>query len=127
SRTDKQAILRSAWKQMSPVEIKFFIRIMTRGSLRIGFGTQQMVSALAQAFDKEVEGLRYAHMITGSMGKTAVLCKNDRLDEATFRLFHPLPFMLASPIESRAVDDLEQYVAEEKFDGIRAQAHISGN
>src|SRR5699024_8710126 len=37
SRTDKQAILRSAWKQMNPLEIKFFIRIMTRGSLRIGF------------------------------------------------------------------------------------------
>src|SRR5699024_296392 len=44
-----------------------------------------------------------------------------------FRLFHPLSFMLASPIESRAVDNLEQYVAEEKFDGMRAQAHISGN
>src|SRR5699024_9081408 len=127
SRTDKQAILRSAWKQMNPLEIKFFIRVISRGSLRIGFSTQQMVSALAKAFDKEYEAVRYVHMITGSMGKTAVLCKNDRLDEATFRLFHPLSFMLASPIESHAVNNLEQYVAEEKFDGMRAQAHISGN
>src|SRR5699024_8592508 len=127
SRADKQAILRAAWKKMGPVEIKFFIRIMTRGSLRIGFESNSVVAALAQAFDKEVESVRYAHMITGSMGKTAVLCKKDRLDKATFRLFHPLSFMLASTIESRAVDDLEQYVAEEKFDGMRAQAHISGN
>jgi DNA ligase-1 len=126
SRADKQQILRNAWKQMTPVEIKFFIRIMTRGSLRIGFETKSVVSALAKAFSKNVEEVRYAHMITGSVGKTAVLCKNNNLDKATFKLFHPLSFMLASPIESRAVENLDGYVAEEKFDGMRAQAHISG-
>ena len=126
SRAEKQQILRNAWKQMTPVEIKFFIRIMTRGSLRIGFETKSVVSALAKAFDHSVETARYAHMITGSVGKTAVLCKNDTLNEATFKLFHPLSFMLASPIESRAVKSLDGYIAEEKFDGMRAQAHISG-
>lgn len=126
SRNDKQEILHAAWTQMHPVEIKYFIRIMTRGSLRIGFESKSVVAALAQAFGKKVEAVRYAHMITGSMGRTAVLCKNNRLDEATFRLFHPLSFMLASPIESRAVENLEQYVAEEKFDGMRAQVHLSG-
>jgi DNA ligase-1 len=34
--------------------------------------------------------------------------------------------MLASPIESRSVDSLQEYVAEEKFDGMRAQAHTCG-
>ena len=126
SRADKQQILRNTWKQMTPVEIKFFIRIMTRGSLRIGFETKSVVSALAKAFSKNIEEVRYAHMITGSVGKTAVLCKNNNLDKATFKLFHPLSFMLASPIESRAVENLDGYVAEEKFDGMRAQAHISG-
>ncbi|MDZ7683125.1 MAG: ATP-dependent DNA ligase [Fodinibius sp.] len=126
SRADKQEILRRAWKNMIPVEIKYFIRIMTQGSLRIGFETRSVVSALAQAFDKEVDDVRYAHMITGSVGRTAVLCKNDNLDEASFNLFHPLSFMLASPIENRAVDSLNDYIAEEKFDGMRAQAHISG-
>ncbi len=126
SRADKQQILWNTWKQMTPVEIKFFIRIMTRGSLRIGFETKSVVSALAKAFSKNIEEVRYAHMITGSVGKTAVLCKNNNLDKATFKLFHPLSFMLASPIESRAVENLDGYVAEEKFDGMRAQAHISG-
>ena len=126
SRADKQAILRRAWKKMTPVEIKYFIRIMTQGSLRIGFEIRSVVSALAKAFDKDVEDVRYAHMITGSVGRTAVLCKNDDLDEANFNLFHPLSFMLASPIENRAVDSLDDYIAEEKFDGMRAQAHISG-
>lgn len=127
SRKDKQDILHAAWKKMTPVEIKYFIRIMTRGSLRIGFESKSVVAALAQAFEKDIETVRYAHMITGSIGHTAVLCKNNRLDEASFNLFHPLSFMLASPIESRSVENLSQYVAEEKFDGMRAQVHLSGN
>lgn len=125
-RAEKQKILREAWTQMTPVEIKYFIRIMTQGSLRIGFETRSVVSAITQAFGKKLDDVRYAHMITGSVGRTAVLCKNDNLDEASFELFHPLSFMLASPIENRAVDDLDGYIAEEKFDGMRAQTHISG-
>ena len=126
SRAAKQDILENSWRQMTPVEIKFFIRIMTRGSLRIGFESRSVVSSIAKAFNKNVKDVRYAHMISGSIGRTAVLCKNDALNEATFKLFHPLSFMLASPIESRAVSDLGQYIAEEKFDGMRGQVHISG-
>ena len=125
SRVNKQEILAEAYAGMTPVEIKYFIRIMTQGSLRIGFETKSVVSSLAKAFGKKVENVRYAHMITGSIGRTAVLCKNDNLDQASFELFHPLSFMLASPIESRAVDNLDQYIAEEKFDGMRCQTHIS--
>lgn len=126
SRTDKQEILREAWKQMTPIEIKFFIRIMTRGSLRIGFESRSVVAAIAQAFNKKVKDVRYAHMITGSIGRTAVLGKNDRLNKATFKLFHPLSFMLASPIKNCVVENLNDYIAEEKFDGMRCQIHISG-
>lgn len=126
ARAEKQKILQMAWKKMTPIEIKYFIRIMTQGSLRIGFETKSVVSAIAEAFGKNIAEVRYVHMITGSAGKTAVLSKNNALEQATFKLFHPLSFMLASPIESRAVDNLNQYLAEEKFDGMRAQAHISG-
>ncbi|MDX1587110.1 MAG: hypothetical protein R3222_10205, partial [Balneolaceae bacterium] len=97
SRADKQEILQKAYTEMTPLEIKYFIRIMSQGSLRIGFETRSLVSSLAKAFGKEVEDVRYAHMITGSIGRTAVLCRNEDLDEATFKLFHPLSFMLASP------------------------------
>lgn len=127
SRADKQELLLNAWSKMKPVEIKYFIRMMGQGSLRIGFETRSVISAVAKAFNQETETVRYAHMITGSIGLTAVMAKNNRLDEATFKLFHPLAFMLASPIESRAVDNLNEYLAEEKFDGMRCQAHIAGN
>src|SRR6056297_1805801 len=125
-REDKKECLHEAWSQMTTVEIKYFIRILGQGSLRIGFETRSVVASIADAFDADREEVRYAHMITGSLGKTVFLAKNQRLHEAAFRLFHPLSFMLASPVESRAVDDLTQYVAEEKFDGMRAQVHVDG-
>ena len=127
SRADKQEVLLGAWQQMTPVEIKYFIRMLGQGSLRIGFETRSLVSAIAKAFGHESETVRYAHMITGSTGKTAVLAKHNRLDEATFKLFHPLSFMLASPIESRALDSLDGYICEEKFDGMRCQLHANGD
>ncbi len=127
SREEKQQILWQAWGKMTPVEIKYFIRILGQGSLRIGFETRSVVAAIAEAFGRDREEVRYTHMITGSLGKTAVLARHNRLDEARFKLFHPLSFMLASPIESRAVENLEEYIAEEKFDGMRAQVHADGN
>ena len=38
-------------------------------------------------------------MLTGDVGRTAVLARDDRLDDAALALFHPLKFMLASPAE----------------------------
>tara|TARA_R100001143_G_scaffold63500_2_gene70989 strand:+ start:516 stop:2249 length:1734 start_codon:yes stop_codon:yes gene_type:complete len=127
SRVDKEQILWETWGIMTPIEIKFFIRMLSRGSLRIGFETKSVTSSIAKAFDREPEAVRYAQMITGSLGKTALLARENRLNEATFRLFHPLAFMLASPIESRKVENLHEYIAEEKFDGMRAQVHINKN
>ena len=124
SRVDKENILWETWSRMTPVEIKYFIRMLSQGSLRIGFETRSVVAAIAKAFKKKPEDVRYAHMITGSIGKTAMLAKHNQLGEAQFKLFHPLSFMLASPIESRSVENIEEYVAEEKFDGMRAQVHV---
>ncbi|MDZ7719693.1 MAG: ATP-dependent DNA ligase [Balneolaceae bacterium] len=127
SRADKEKILWETWQRMTPVEIKYFIRMLSQGSLRIGFETRSVVSSIAKAFQQDREDVRYAHMITGSIGKTAILAKHNQLEKAQFKLFHPLSFMLASPIESRAVDNIEEYIAEEKFDGMRAQVHLDGD
>jgi len=124
ARVDKQDILQSAWKKMTPVEIKYFIRILSQGSLRIGFETRSITTAIAEAFNHPVDEVRYTHMITGSIGKTAVLGKNDNLDKADFELFHPVSFMLASPIQSRTIEQIDSYIAEEKFDGMRSQVHV---
>lgn len=124
SRSEKQQLLWKTWEKMSAIEITYFIRILGRGSLRIGFDTRSIVSSIAEAFQKNREEIRYVHMITGSIGKTAILARHHKLQEATFKLFHPLSFMLASPVQNRSVQELSQYIAEEKFDGMRAQVHI---
>jgi DNA ligase-1 len=51
-----------------------------------------------------------------------------KLAEAKMRLFHPLGFMLASPAESaeEALGYFENATVEDKYDGIRAQAHCAG-
>ena len=44
------------------------------------------------------------------------------------RMFHPLGFMLASPIESaeEGLSYFAEAAVEDKYDGIRAQAHVAG-
>ncbi|MCH8566652.1 MAG: ATP-dependent DNA ligase [Balneolales bacterium] len=125
TRDGKHQLLQQIWSEMTSLEIKYFIRIMGQGSLRIGFESKSIINALATAFAKEPEEVRYAHMITGSLASTAKLCKEDRLEEARFQLFQPIAFMLASPIESRSIEDISAYIAEEKFDGMRCQLHAN--
>lgn len=127
SRAAKQTVLLENWTKMTPLEVKFFIRMLGQGSLKIGLESTSVVEAIAHAFNKNSELVRFAYLITGSIGETAVLAKSDRLEDAQFKLFHPLSFMLADSIESKTLQHVEEFIAEEKFNGIRCQVHISGN
>lgn len=126
-RDAKQALLVQAWTQMTSIEIKYFIRVLGQGSLRIGFEARSIINSISKAFSSDTEAVRYAHMITGSLGEAAILSFEKRLHTATFNLFQPVAFMLASPIESRSIDQITDYVAEEKFDGMRCQIHAMGD
>ena len=68
-------------------------------------------------------------MLLGDIGETLRLAADGRLAEAKMRLFHPLGFMLASPAESAedALSYFQNAWVEDKYDGIRAQAHCSGD
>src|SRR5438309_2082784 len=67
-------------------------------------------------------------MLLGDIGQTVQLAAAGKLSEARMRLFHPLGFMLASPAESpeEALSYFSSAQVEDKYDGIRAQAHCSG-
>ncbi|HEY6372976.1 MAG TPA: ATP-dependent DNA ligase, partial [Candidatus Sulfotelmatobacter sp.] len=60
-------------------------------------------------------------------GETLRLASEGRLAAAEMRLFHPLGFMLASPIESpeQGLSYFAEVAVEDKYDGIRAQAHVA--
>jgi DNA ligase-1 len=68
-------------------------------------------------------------MLLGDIGETLKFALDRKLGEAKMRLFHPLGFMLASPAASAeaALGYFENALVEDKYDGIRAQAHCSGD
>jgi len=119
----KPKLLEAAWRRMTPVEAKYFTKIIT-GGMRIGLSESLVEDAVAKAFGRELEAVRHSNMLSGDIGETAVLAKADRLQETPFRLFHPLGFMLASPVEEPP-EDVGEYLVEDKFDGIRAQLHVA--
>jgi DNA ligase 1 len=100
------------------------------GELRMGLKEGLIEEAIALAFDAPGQLIREAHMLTGDLGKTAVLAREDRLQEASLTWFIPIKVMLASP-EETAEDIVERLGPEpiwleDKFDGIRAQLHRKG-
>ena len=119
----KPKMLEDAWRRMDPVEAKYFTKIIT-GGMRIGLTETLVEEAVAKAFGRPVADVRMSNMLSGDIGETALLAKEDRLGETPFRLFHPLGFMLASPTEEPP-EDVAGFLIEDKFDGIRAQLHVA--
>src|SRR5258708_29235596 len=68
-------------------------------------------------------------MLLGDIGETLRLAVEGRLSEANMRFLLSLGFMLASPAESAedALSYFQHAWVEDKYDGIRAQAHCSGD
>jgi DNA ligase-1 len=66
-------------------------------------------------------------MLLGDIGATVRLASEGKLAEAKMRMFHPIGFMLASPIESaeEGFSYFAEAAVEDKYDGIRAQAHVA--
>jgi DNA ligase-1 len=98
------------------------------GDLRIGLREGAVEDALARLYGASVAAVQWANMLTGDIGETALLARHERLADAKMRLFHPLKFMLATPasdLSDVARQMPERFVVEDKFDGIRAQAHVA--
>jgi DNA ligase-1 len=110
------------------LEAKYLVKITT-GELRIGLKESQVEEAIARAYGRNIAEVRRANMLLGDIGETLVLGANDKLGTARMRLFHPIGFMLATPAESaeEAFDEFEHAIVEDKYDGVRAQAHISAD
>jgi DNA ligase 1 len=95
--------------------------------LRIGLKESLVEEAIAKAFGGTVSEVQRANMLLGDIGETLKLAADGKLADAKMRLFHPLGFMLASPAESaeQALSYFQNALVEDKYDGIRAQAHCS--
>jgi DNA ligase-1 len=122
----KGALVRELLSRALPLEAKYIVKIMT-GDLRIGLKESLVEEAIAKAYGSTLPEVQRTNMLLGDIGETLDFALRGKLAEAKMRLFHPLGFMLASPAASaeEALGYFENAVVEDKFDGIRAQAHVA--
>jgi ATP-dependent DNA ligase len=122
----KSTLVRDLLARATPLEAKYIVKIMT-GDLRIGLKESLVEEAIARAFGSTLTEVQRANMLLGDIGETLRMAVAGKLAEAKMRMFHPLGFMLASPIESteEGLSYFAEAAVEDKYDGIRAQAHVS--
>ena len=99
------------------------------GDLRIGLREGLVEDAIARVFGQSLADVAYANMLLGDIGETAARARLADLKDVSMRLFHPIKFMLATPaadLTDVARTMPEEFLVEDKFDGIRAQAHVHG-
>ena len=122
----KQELLVEALTGATPLEAKYLVKLLT-GDLRIGLREGSVEDAIARAFAQPLATVAMANMLTGDIGEAAVRARAGKLSDVAMRLFHPLKFMLATPAAD--LNDITrtmpgEFFVEDKFDGIRAQAHV---
>ena len=126
---NKTALLTALLRRSTPLEAKYLIKLLA-GDLRIGLREGLVEDAIARAFDQPLTNVANANMLLGDIGETAVRARASELHNVDMRLFHPIKFMLATPaadLSDIARTMPEQFLVEDKFDGIRAQAHAKGD
>ncbi len=124
----KGAILRDLFGRSDPLTAKYIVKVLS-GELRIGLREGLVEAAIAKAYGRPLDEVKWAGMLTGDVGQLAILASEDRLGDASLAVFHPIKFMLASPAEDAAeiLGRLGPEVwVEDKYDGIRAQLHKQG-
>ncbi len=140
----RAALVESLLRRASPIEAKYLLKLML-GDMRIGVKQSLVEEAIAVAAEADVAAVRHAVMLEADLGAAAERAFAGTLAESRMRLFHPLGFMLASPVETpqEAVERFSgkkpkenteptegaenftevQAFLEDKYDGMRAQMH----
>jgi DNA ligase-1 len=142
----KQHITLDLLERATPLEAKYLIKIIL-GDMRTGIKVSLVEEAIAAAYSAPIGDVRRARMLNGNLLEVLELAAGNSLQEARMKLFHPLGFMLASPVETveEALERFSSEVAEEtkspsaearpdeplikeaqmedKYDGVRAQIH----
>ncbi|MBR0553282.1 cisplatin damage response ATP-dependent DNA ligase [Stakelama marina] len=126
SRSEAPAVLATMLDRCDANERYALLKLAT-GGLRVGVSARLAKTALAQAFDLDVDAVEevwhglsppYAEIFAWGEGR------GDQPTPADVPVFRP--FMLAHPLEDGTVD-LAEYAAEWKWDGIRVQlVHVAG-
>ncbi|MBI2773364.1 MAG: ATP-dependent DNA ligase [Chloroflexi bacterium] len=125
----KRVLVRALMARATGPEARYVTKI-AGGDMRIGLRESLVEEALAKAFGREREAVARANMLGGDIGTTAVRARSGTLEGAAFAYFAPVGMMLATPVLDLAEVGKRfppPYLVEDKYDGVRAQVHKSGD
>ena len=74
----KSAILGTLLARADPLTAKYIVKVLG-GELRIGLREGLLEAAIAKAFDRPLDDVKWAGMLTGDIGRLATLARDDRL------------------------------------------------
>lgn len=86
-------------RRATPLEAKYLLKLVI-GDMRIGVKQSLVEEAIAAAANVPLAKVRHAVMLEADLASAVQRAFAGTLDEASMRLFHPLGFMLASPVDS---------------------------
>jgi DNA ligase-1 len=86
-------------RRATPLESKYLLKLIL-GDMRIGVKQSLVEEAIAVAAGAPAEAVRRAVMLEADLAGAVRRAFAGTLGEARMRLFHPLGFMLASPVET---------------------------
>jgi DNA ligase-1 len=130
----KLRLLLDLLRRATPDETKYLIKLAT-GDMRTGVKQSLVEEAIAEAWpaapsSKQIstksppatapasagQAVRRASMLLGSLPEVVALAVTGQLDQARMKLFHPIGFMLASPVQTtaEAIARFTEEIAAEK-------------
>ena len=131
----KMRYVSSMLNDATPQEAKFILKILL-GTLRLGIAENTVMDALAIAFTGEKENrvvIENAYNVSSDLGKVAQVVSTggvEQIKRFEIELFNPIRPMLADRIKS-GEDTVKKFkddfAAEYKLDGERAQIHKQKN
>jgi DNA ligase-1 len=130
--TPKLRLFLNLLARATPDEAKYLIKLAT-GDMRTGVKQSLVEEAIAEAWPPPpgnrtstksppatagapAVAVRRASMLLGSIPEVVALAAAGHLDQARMKLFHPIGFMLASPVQStaEAITRFTEEIAEEQ-------------
>ncbi len=106
----RAAVVDGLLRKASPIEAKFLIKLIL-GDMRIGVKQSLVEEGIAVAAGVDVAVLRHAVMLEADLAHATLRAFAGTLAEAKMTLFHPLGFMLASPVETPE-EAIERFTAK---------------
>jgi DNA ligase-1 len=140
--TPKLRLFLNLLARATPDEARYLIKLVT-GDMRTGVKQSLVEEAIAEAWPLPadpsglsapgqapaavLESVRRASMLLGSLPEVVALAAAGRLNQARMKLFHPIGFMLASPVQSTE-EAIARFTEEIKSEQAAAPAtSVSGH